>query len=168
MKRKEASLSIRSGAFAAGGFSLIELMVVVTIIAILAAVGFPSYQQYNKRANRSQAEQIMLSIQNRQEQYILDARAYTNILGSGASGLNIAQDGWTCSASPSTAGCTNNHYTVTVTLVAGPPPSYTITGTPKPGGFQDAGGDATQTDGVLTMTSAGARARMRGGVDLKW
>jgi type IV pilus assembly protein PilE len=168
MKCKEAFPGIRSRRFAAGGFTLIELMIVVTVMAIIAAIAIPSYQQYNMRANRSQAQQVMLTIQNRQEQYILDARAYSNILGSGASGLNIAQDGWTCPVSPSTAGCTNNHYTVTVTLVAGPPPTYTITGTPRPGGFQDAGGDATKTDGILTLTSAGAKTRMRGLVDLKW
>lgn len=168
MKYQEAFSSVRSGRRASGGFTLIELMIVVTVMAIIAAVAIPSYQQYNRRANRSQAQQLMLTIQNREEQYVLDARAYTNALGSGTGGLSIAADGWTCTAAPSTAGCTNNHYTVTVTLVAGPPPSYTITGTPNAGGFQDGGGDATKSDGVLTLTSAGTKARTRSGVDLKW
>jgi type IV pilus assembly protein PilE len=168
MKCKAASPTVRSRGFSAAGFTLIELMIVVTVMAIIAAVAIPSYQQYNMRANRSAAQQLMLTIQNREEQYILDARAYSNILGSGSGGLNITGDGWTCAAAPATTGCSNNHYTVTVTLVAGPPPSYTITGTPKPGGFQDGGGDATKTDGVLTLTSAGAKTRMRGGTDLKW
>jgi len=169
MKPKEAFPSVRSSGFAAGGFTLIELMIVVTVMAIIAAVAIPSYQQYNKRANRSQAQQIMLNIQNREEQYILDARAYVGNLGS--AGLNIAQDGWACTndpSVPSTSKCSSNHYDVTVTLVTGPPPSYTITGTPKPGGFQDGGGDPTSTDGVLTLTSAGTKTRMRSGVDLKW
>lgn len=168
MKCSKASPSVHPRGHAAGGFTLIELMIVVTVMAIIAAVAIPSYQQYNKRANRSQAQQLMLTIQNREEQYILDARAYSNILGSGTGGLNITGDGWTCPVSPSTAGCTNNHYTVTVDLVAGPPPSYTITGTPRPGGFQDGAGNAANSDGVLTLTSAGAKARMRSGTDLKW
>ena len=126
---------------AAAGFTLIELMIVVTIMSIIAAVAIPSYQNYNKRANRSAAAQIMLQIQNREEQYVLDARAYSAILGTGTGGLSIAQDGWTCSASPSTAGCTNTFYTVTVTLAAGPPPTYTITAVPRSGTLQDGGGN---------------------------
>ena len=157
MKCKEAFPKLHSRGAAAAGFTLIELMIVVTVMSIIAAIAIPSYQQYNKRANRSAAAQIMLSISNRQEQYILDARAYSNILGSGAGGLSVTHDGWTCAAAPSTAGCSNNFYTVTVTLVAGPPPTYTITAEPK----------AYQIpDGTLTLSSAGTRTRSAG--DGKW
>jgi len=168
MKCKEAFNGIRSRAFPAGGFTLIELLIVILIVGILAAVALPSYTQYTMRANRSLAQQVMLSIQNREEQYILDARAYTNVLGGG--GLAVTHDGWTCEASPSTAGCSNNHYTVTVALVAGPPPSYTITATPKPGTVQAGSGDDAKSDGVMTLTSSGTKTRIRPGstVDLKW
>ena len=39
------------------GFTLIELMVVVVIVAIFAAIAIPSYQEYVRRANASQAQQ---------------------------------------------------------------------------------------------------------------
>ena len=141
---------------AARGFTLMELMIVIAIISVLAAVAIPSYRQYNMRANRSAAAQIMLSVANRQEQYVLDARAYTNVLGS--SGLNIAQDGWTCSNTVAT-GCTNNFYRVTAAFTAGPPPSYTITALPDSTKYQ-------ASDGTLTLTSAGVRSRSAG--DGKW
>ena len=42
------------------GVTLIELMIVVTIIGILAAIAYPGYQQYARRANRADAQSIML------------------------------------------------------------------------------------------------------------
>ncbi|MBI4195799.1 MAG: prepilin-type N-terminal cleavage/methylation domain-containing protein [Betaproteobacteria bacterium] len=69
------------------GMTLIELMVVVVVIAILAAVAYPSYQEYIIRANRSAAQQFMLNIANREEQYLLDAKSYTATIGAG--GINL-------------------------------------------------------------------------------
>jgi len=62
------------------GFTLIELMIVVVIVAVLAAIALPSYRSYVIRANRSQAQQYMQDIANREEQFRLDARAYTTTL----------------------------------------------------------------------------------------
>ena len=139
------------------GFTLIELMVVVVVIAILAAVAIPSYRNYNVKANRSVAAQLMLNISNREEQYLLDARQYTNILGT--SGLNITGEGWTCS-NTATTGCTNNFYRVTVTVdTSVNPNTYTITGAPISTTYQAA-------DGSLTLNSVGVKSRSAG--DGKW
>ena len=154
MKCKEAFLNLRSRGAAAAGFTLIELMIVVAVLSIIAAVAIPSYQQYNMRANRSAAAQVMLAIQNREEQYILDARAYMGNLGT--AGLNITGEGWICTndpAIPSTSNCTNRFYTVT-TAVPNPqttPPTYSITAAPMPNQI---------ADGTLTLTSAGTRTRI--------
>lgn len=58
------------------GFTLIELMITVVIVAILAAVAIPSYQQHMIKAVRSQGQQFLLDLAQRQEQYLLDARWY--------------------------------------------------------------------------------------------
>lgn len=51
------------------GFTLIELMVVVVIIAIFAVIAMPGYQQYIARSYQSQAESEMLKINQRLENY---------------------------------------------------------------------------------------------------
>jgi type IV pilus assembly protein PilE len=62
------------------GFTLIELMVVVVVVGILAIVGYPSYTQYVVKAKRSAAESFIMSVSNKQEQYVLNARQYTTVL----------------------------------------------------------------------------------------
>ena len=143
------------------GFTLIELMIVVTIISILAAIAYPSYQGQLRRSNRSAAEQLMLNIQSRQEQYFLDARNYTTTIGAG--GLNITtQDTFTCAAT-----CTNSFYTVRVDPApAGQPPGYMVTATPVAGTNQVA-------DGILYLNADTAGtytpgAKTRSGSDPKW
>ena len=61
------------------GFTLIEVMITVAIVAILTTIALPSYSNYLTRVNRSAATQFMSDVANRQEQYLLDQRAYAAI-----------------------------------------------------------------------------------------
>jgi len=142
----------------ARGFTLIELMITVVIVAILASVAWPSYQSYLSRSRRSEAQSLMLAIVNKEQQYLLDARQYTDVLGAG--GLAIAQQGWNCTLNSSKT-CANSYYDITVTLNAGPPPTFTVTGTPKSTSTQNG-------DGTLNFVSTGAKTRMVSGVDKGW
>lgn len=54
---------------AQSGFTLIELMVVVVIIAIFAAIAVPSYQTYMRRAHLAEAQQEMLKLAEQLERY---------------------------------------------------------------------------------------------------
>lgn len=62
------------------GFTLIELMIVVALVAILAAVALPSYQEQIRRGNRAAAQSEMMDIANREQQFFLANRQYSNAL----------------------------------------------------------------------------------------
>ncbi|NQY62387.1 MAG: type IV pilin protein [Alteromonadaceae bacterium] len=59
------------------GMTLIELLIVVAIMGILAAVAYPSYTDHVVRSNRAEAQRELTRLANLQEQYFIDHRAYT-------------------------------------------------------------------------------------------
>jgi len=126
----------------ARGFTLIEVLIVVAVITILTTVAWPSYSRYVKRGYRAAAQQFMMDISSREEQYLLDARTYTAALDG--TGLNLVRQGWTCSATT----CSNPNYAITVTATAGPPPGYTINATAT---------GSQVTDGNLSLNNLGAK-----------
>ncbi|HQJ61265.1 MAG TPA: prepilin-type N-terminal cleavage/methylation domain-containing protein [bacterium] len=58
------------------GFTLIELMIVLAIIAILSAVAIPTYDWYKRRAAVSEAEQELMNLSTVQEDYFNSFRKY--------------------------------------------------------------------------------------------
>ncbi len=58
------------------GFTLIELMIVVMIVAILAAIAYPAYRDYLIRGQLSEARSALADMRVRMEQYFLDNRTY--------------------------------------------------------------------------------------------
>lgn len=95
------------------GFTLIELMIVVAIIGILAAVAYPSYTDSVARSNRSEGQRELLRIANLQEQFYMDNRSYTTdmtALGLNASPFVTENDHYAISATTSDGG---NAFTLT-------------------------------------------------------
>lgn len=66
------------------GFSLIELMVVVVIMAILGAIAWPIYQGYVVRTNRSAATACMSQYANYMERYYTSNLSYDDVPASGS------------------------------------------------------------------------------------
>ena len=62
--------------FAVAGFTLIEVMITVAVIAILAAVALPQYFDYVTRSRLVEARANLADWRTRMEQYFLDNRAY--------------------------------------------------------------------------------------------
>jgi type IV pilus assembly protein PilE len=114
------------------GFSLIELMIALAIVAILAAIALPSYRQYVIRSHRRAAQTSMVDIASREQQYFAANRAYADVA---TLGYVLPTD-------------VDADYDYSITLIAGPPPGFTITFTPQ-------GGQAS--DGNLGLTSEGVK-----------
>lgn len=125
------------------GFSLIELMIVVAVIAILAGIALPGYDRYRVRANRTEAQAFLMEVAQVQQRRLMDARAYANDPDA-ITALNLAL--------PDNV---DQNYSVSVVAPAGAtPPTFTITATPK-AGTRQAGDGALSIDQASTKVWAG-------------
>lgn len=71
------------------GFTLIELMIVVVIIGILAAIAYPSYLNYKVRTHRIEAQAEMIAIGQSLSQYKVTRGNYSNATMAVIYGANV-------------------------------------------------------------------------------
>jgi type IV pilus assembly protein PilE len=68
------------------GFSLIELMVVVVIVAILAAIEYPLYQESVRKARRAEGRAALMEVMQQQERYYSQNGTYIVFSAATANG----------------------------------------------------------------------------------
>jgi type IV pilus assembly protein PilE len=95
------------------GFTLIELMIAVAIVAILAAVALPAYTDYVTRGKIPQATNNLASMRIRLEQYFQDNRTYVGACVDGTSASLPSPDSFTYTCP--IGNLTANTYTVVAT-----------------------------------------------------
>jgi len=90
------------------GFTLIELMIAVVIVAILAAVALPNYNNYVRRGKISEATANLSTMRVKMEQYFQDQRSYLGACAAGTvaplpSGNEAKYFGYSCPVASLTA-----------------------------------------------------------------
>ncbi|MDA1074949.1 MAG: prepilin-type N-terminal cleavage/methylation domain-containing protein [Proteobacteria bacterium] len=128
------------------GFTIIELMVALTIVSILAAIAYPIYTTFTTRSNRALALTEITRIAQLQERFYMDNRTYGTLTGLGFAANTIGLD-----AQGDAVAAGTGFYNVTVT----PAPSatqFTIQAVATNNQTSDTGCTS------LTMTNAGATA----------
>ena len=113
------------------GFTLIELMIVVAIIGILAAVAIPAYQDYIARSQVSEAVSLTSGGKTPMAEYYAD-KGYWPALASDVIGTVAGK------------------YTSAITITAGNTATGTVTLTAK---IKDSNVNASITGGLLTLTT---------------
>jgi len=100
------------------GFTLIEMMIAMVVIAILAAIAFPSFQDQLRKSRRADGFAALALLQQAQERWRANSPTYTATIGSGGLGLSTtSKDGHYTLAVTGTPTATN--YTATATAASG-------------------------------------------------
>ena len=127
-----------------GGFSLLELMVVVAIVALLAALAYDNYSRYAFRSRRVDGQNLLTSIAAAEQRYYTNYNSYSGTITGNTSGsLNFntaVSKYYTASANVTSAG-----------------QSYTLIATPIATGSQ-----AKDKCGSLTLTDTGQKSASPG------
>jgi type IV pilus assembly protein PilE len=134
------------------GVTLIELVVVMLIVGILAAVAIPSYRSYVIRSQRSDAKDAVLALATQQEKHYLQCNTYATAIAAATN----------CGAGQLQGAATSKSGWYALSIVGGNATAYTVRATAINGENQWQDTDCRD----FTVTEAGVRtARDSGTAD---
>lgn len=131
------------------GITLIELLIVIIIVGILAAVAVPSYRQYVVRSQRADATSALLSLATAQEKFYLQCNTYAT---------DIAADN-DCAAGEVAFSDTSEQGWYDLSISAANATDFTVRATPASGGAQENDSACTwfQVTGTGVRTASGSK-----------
>ena len=123
------------------GFSLVELMIVVSILSILAAFAVPSYLEQSKRARRADAQSALMGLAQAMERHFTENSTYVSAVDAGAPASTIFP-----SQAPLDGGA--KYYNLEIPAVTAT--TYRLRAAPISGKSQDG-------DGFIELLSTGVK-----------
>ena len=133
------------------GFTLIEIMIAMLIVAILAAVAIPAYNDSVLKSRRAEGKRFLLEFIQAQERHFTQNNQYATAIVGAQSATNL---GWGAGAITSP----NGHYTIALQAGA-TPTAFTAQVVPAV---------ADPNCGTLTLDNLGVRASTIGAVATCW
>lgn len=110
------------------GFTLVEILIVLVILAVLLGLAIPSYQSFISKSRRTDAMNTLLRLQVTQEQWRANDTDYGTLVELGWAGADSLEGYYSLAVTANTAA------------------AYTVTAAPKSGGPQE--GDTCGTFAV--------------------
>lgn len=128
------------------GFTLIELMVTLAILAIVSAVAVPMYTNYSERTYRTEAQSDLLAAAQALERFAAVNFTYEGSADTDSDGAGDADAGAFATDIYQPRAATQGRYAFTIAAAAG---TFTLTATPQTGPMDG--------DGIMTIDEAGNR-----------
>ena len=137
------------------GFTLIEVIIVISIISILVGLALPNYREYVLRSNRAVAKGALLEVASRQEQYFVNNRSYTHLLAD----LTYPATYFIDSEGQPLGSATGSIYQITITDPASNTgeTTYTLSAIPQGGQADDVKCGSLGIDDQADKTETGTK-----------